>query len=61
MAVYEIMTMTDELRAATAKSADAVTIREVALAQGFRTMRDDAMEKVRLGLTTEEEIRRVLD
>ncbi|MBX3352178.1 MAG: type II/IV secretion system protein [Phycisphaeraceae bacterium] len=61
VAVYEIMTMTDELRAATAKSADAVTIREVALAQGFKPMRDDAMLKVRQGLTTEEEIRRVLD
>ena len=60
-AVYEIMTMTDEIRAQVAKSADAVTIRELAVKQGFKPMRIDAFEKMRAGLTTEEEIRRVLE
>jgi len=61
VAVYEIMTMTDEIRGQVAKSADAVTIRELAVKQGFRPMRIDAFEKMRAGLTTEEEIRRVLE
>lgn len=61
VAVYEIMTMTDEIRAQTAKSADAVSIRELAISQGFKPMRADAFEKMRAGLTTEQEIRRVLE
>ncbi len=61
VAAYEIMTMTDEIRAQVAKSADAVSIRELAVAQGFKPMRSDAFEKMRLGLTTDEEIRRVLE
>jgi type II secretory ATPase GspE/PulE/Tfp pilus assembly ATPase PilB-like protein len=61
VAAYEIMTMTDDLRSQVAKTADAVSIRELAVAQGFKPMRVDAFEKMRLGLTTDEEIRRVLD
>jgi general secretion pathway protein E len=61
VAVYEIMKMNDEIRAQVAKSADAVTIRDLAVKQGFKPMRIDAFEKMRAGLTTEEEIRRVLE
>ncbi|TVQ61539.1 MAG: type II/IV secretion system protein [Phycisphaerales bacterium] len=61
VAVYELMRMSDELRALTMKSADAVALRELATSQGMRTMLDDAQDKVRLGLTTEDELRRVLD
>ena len=61
VAVYELMRMTDELRAMTMKSADAVALRELAITQGMRTMLDDAREKIASGLTTEEELRRVLD
>lgn len=60
LAVYEIMTMTDELRRLTAQSADGVTLRQAAVESGFRTMRDDALEKVKMGLTDEAEVFRVL-
>jgi general secretion pathway protein E len=60
VAVYEIMTMGDELRRLTAQHQDAVTLYEAARRHGFKPMRDDAMEKVRLGLTDEAEVYRVL-
>jgi general secretion pathway protein E len=61
IAVYEIMRMTDRLRELTIQGADAVTLAKAAHAEGMRTMIDDAREKVALGLTDENEIRRVLD
>jgi general secretion pathway protein E len=61
IAVYEIMVMTDDLRRLTSAGEDAVVIAEAARRGGMKTMIDDAMDKVRLGLTTEAEIRRVLD
>jgi type II secretory ATPase GspE/PulE/Tfp pilus assembly ATPase PilB-like protein len=54
------MTMSDELRKLTATRADAVTLYERALADGFSPMRNDALGKVRLGLTDEAEVFRVL-
>ncbi len=56
IAVYEIMAMNDELRAMTATNADAVSLYECAKRQGFKPMREDALEKVRLGLTDEAEV-----
>ncbi len=60
LAVYEIMPMTDELRRLTGARADALALADSARAQGFKTMHDDAAEKIRLGLTTQEEVFRVL-
>jgi general secretion pathway protein E len=60
LAAYEIMEMTDSLRLLTAKRADAITLFEAARESGFRTMREDALDKVRLGLTDENEVYRVL-
>ncbi len=60
LAVYEIMTMDDELRKLTASRADAVTLYDKAKEKGFKPMREDAAEKVRLGMTDEAEIYRVL-
>lgn len=60
LAVYEVMTMTDELRKLTGQRVDAITLYECAVREGFRTMREDALEKVRLGLTDEAEVFRVL-
>jgi len=60
LAVYEIMTMNDELRRLTATRADAVSLMEAAVASGFKSMREDAAEKVRAGMTTAEEVFRVL-
>jgi len=60
IAAYEIMTFTDELRRLTGQRADAISLTETAIAGGFRPMREDALEKVRLGLTDEAEVYRVL-
>jgi general secretion pathway protein E len=60
LAVYEIMTMNDELRTLTQQRADAVQLHVAAKAAGFKNMRDDALEKIRLGLTDEQEVFRVL-
>jgi general secretion pathway protein E len=60
LAVYEIMGMNDELRKLTGERVDAITLYEAARRSGFRTMREDALEKVRKGLTDEAEVFRVL-
>jgi len=60
LAVYEIMTMDDELRVLTASRADAVALYESAKRKGFKPMREDAMHKIRLGMTDETEVFRVL-
>ena len=60
LAVYELMTMTDTLRRLTAQNADAVTLFESARDSGFRSMREDAADKVAAGHTDEAEVYRVL-
>ncbi len=60
VAVYEIMPMNDELRRLTAQRTDAISLYDAAKRGGMRTMEDDARIKVGRGLTTEDEIRRVL-
>jgi general secretion pathway protein E len=60
LAVYEIMQMTDDLRHLTGQRTDAITLYEAARRGGFKPMRDDALEKVRAGLTDEAEVYRVL-
>lgn len=60
LAAYEIMAMNDELRQLTSARVDAVTLYDAAKRAGFKPMRDDAMEKVKMGLTDEAEVYRVL-
>ena len=60
VAVYEIMQMNDELRRLTSRSSDAVSLLDAARDSGFKTMRDDAAEKIAAGLTDEAEVFRVL-
>ncbi|CAG1006925.1 putative type II secretion system protein HxcR [Phycisphaerales bacterium] len=60
LAAYEIMAMNDELRQLTAQRVDSVTLYEAAKRAGFKPMREDALEKVRMGLTDEAEVYRVL-
>jgi type IV pilus assembly protein PilB len=59
-AVYEVMPMTDEVRELTLELASSATIRETAIRQGMKTMRDSAIRKVLQGVTTLEEVSRVL-
>jgi len=60
LAVYEIMTMNDELRRLTAAHADGVTLYEAAVNAGFATMRLDGADKVAMGVTDQAEVYRVL-
>jgi general secretion pathway protein E len=60
VAVYELMAMTDELRRMTSQSADAVALMDAAKRGGFQTMHVDAEAKAKAGLTTFDEIKRVL-
>ena len=57
--LYELMLMSDEIRHRIASGADANEIREQAVTEGMRTLRQDALDKLRDGLTTPEEVVRV--
>jgi type II secretory ATPase GspE/PulE/Tfp pilus assembly ATPase PilB-like protein len=57
--LYEVMPMSDEIRAHVLERAGLDEIRATALAHGMRTIRDDGIDKVKLGLTTLAEIARV--
>lgn len=57
--LYELLMMTDAIRHHIAAGADANTIREAAIREGMRTLREDALEKLKAGLTTPEEVVRV--
>ena len=60
LAVYEVMEINDEIRHLTANRADGVSIAESAKRHGFEPMDVDAMRKVKTGVTTMEELERVL-
>ncbi len=60
MAVYEMVTMNDELRRKTAERADGVTLYETAIRHGFVPMKEDARRKILSSQTTAEEVQRVL-
>ncbi|MAY75426.1 MAG: type II secretion system protein GspE [Phycisphaerae bacterium] len=60
LAVHELLTVTDRIRELTAQNADGVTIRHAAIEEGFAPMREDAMRKVELGQTDENEVFRAL-
>ncbi len=60
LAVHELMRVTDTIRRLTAQNADAVTIYQAAVDEGFEPMRVDAMRKVEMGLTDQAEMFRVL-
>ena len=51
--------MSDAIRHHIARGADANIIREQAISEGMRTLRQDALEKLAAGLTTPEEVVRV--
>ncbi|MBA3748312.1 MAG: Flp pilus assembly complex ATPase component TadA [Solirubrobacterales bacterium] len=58
--LYEVMVISEELRKLTLARAAGPEIAEVAVRQGMRLMRDDGLEKVRHGMTSIEEIARVV-
>ncbi|MEY2442604.1 MAG: type pilus assembly protein PilB [bacterium] len=57
--LFEVMTVTNEIRALIVERARAGQIAEVAISQGMRTLVDDGLDKVRAGHTSLAEIGRV--
>ena len=60
LAVHEVLTVTEEIERMVAENASAEEMGKVARQQGMLTLRQDGMEKVRNGLTSIEEILRVV-
>ncbi|MDR3710432.1 MAG: type II secretion system ATPase GspE [Capsulimonadaceae bacterium] len=58
--VYELMPVTDKVRELILARASSYAIREAAIEAGMHTLKDDAMEKILLGITTLEESLRVI-
>jgi type IV pilus assembly protein PilB len=57
--IYEVMTMSPELRSLAIERASADAIGAVAREQGMRSLRYDGLEKIRAGLTSVAEVARV--
>jgi type II secretory ATPase GspE/PulE/Tfp pilus assembly ATPase PilB-like protein len=58
--IYEVMRISDRLRRMIAQRASEDAIREVAMSTGMLTLGDDALAKVKAGVTTAEELLRVV-
>ena len=57
--IYELLRMDDDIRAAIVSRSSAAVIRQIAMSKGMRTLREDAVDKVKAGVTTLEEVMRV--
>jgi general secretion pathway protein E len=58
-AIFEILTVDDEIKKLVLKTSDANQINELALKQGMITLQKDGIDKVLAGITTTEEVLRV--
>ncbi len=59
VAIYEVMPVSQEIRDLILRNASTAEIREVARAQGMRSLRQNGLQKVLDGVTTVEEVLRV--
>jgi general secretion pathway protein E len=57
--IYELLIVTDPIKATVLKNPDSGSIKKAALAEGMRTLRSDGAQKVLKGITTLEEVLRV--
>ncbi len=57
--LYEVLIVSEEIRKLALARAPAPEIAEIAVRQGMRLLRDDGLEKVRLGMTSIAEVTRV--
>jgi type II secretory ATPase GspE/PulE/Tfp pilus assembly ATPase PilB-like protein len=57
--IFEILLMDEEMRSLVLRRSSADEIASAAVAKGMRRLREDGLEKVRLGLTSPEEVLRV--
>ena len=60
IALHEVMTVTEEIERLAVARASSAEISRVAQDQGMLTLRQDGWEKVKLGLTSVDEILRVV-
>ncbi|GAB4273405.1 MAG: hypothetical protein Kow0056_00370 [Coriobacteriia bacterium] len=60
MGIHEVLVMSEALEKLAVENASGDDIKAQAVAEGMRTLRDDGFEKVRMGLTSIEEILRVV-
>jgi type IV pilus assembly protein PilB len=60
MGLYEVMGMSEEIERMTVERASSDSIRAVAIEQGMLTLREDGLDKAIRGLTSIEEIARVV-
>jgi type IV pilus assembly protein PilB len=58
--LYEVMQMSEEIERLTVERSSAETIRAVAVQQGMMTLREDGLEKARMGITSLDEVARVV-
>jgi type IV pilus assembly protein PilB len=58
--IYEVMSVTSEIRSMALERRPAEEIQELAVSQGMRRLRDDGLDKVREGRTSIAEVARVL-
>jgi type II secretory ATPase GspE/PulE/Tfp pilus assembly ATPase PilB-like protein len=58
--IYELLTLDEQIRSAVRSGARDEEIRNLARSGGMRLMQEDALEKVKLGVTTMEEVLRVV-
>jgi type IV pilus assembly protein PilB len=58
--LYEVMPMTEEIERLTVERASSETVKRVAIEQGMYTLRDDGLHKAASGVTSIEEIARVV-
>ncbi len=61
LGIFEVLEMSEEIKDAIIEEADADEIAELAEKQGMKTMLDDGIEKIKLGITTLEEVLRVTE
>jgi type IV pilus assembly protein PilB len=59
LGIFEILQMTEEIRALILRRASADEVAAVAVRNGMKRLREDGLDKIRLGLTSPEEVLRV--
>ena len=59
LGLYEVMDLSEEIRRMCIERTSSTEIRDKAVEQGMRVLRNDGLEKVRLGVTSLEEVTRV--
>ena len=59
--IYEVLELDDEFKRMILKTQDAVELRKFARSRGFQTMLDDGIRKILAGITTPEEVLRVVE